>query len=354
MNTAIVSHDFSATIPVQAVFSVPLPQLVRESLLQISVPDFQLCLDFPLKHFKQEMGSGKITAAATVDEDLSLVLALTGKLIEGEATFRSEKTSLEIEITTDHAQAYFVASTLWAMFGLAKQVHIQTPGGRLDFPVVLSLSEISLMLRCRQIAYWLMVIERATGKEFSVPPNVSDAEREEIAFVYRAIIDRSFVWAIETVQVTISATSEGFAQLPLADHPVRHQLDLGLVHKNLLGQSLTLGNGTMVIEDMIVQNIEEVRREAALGDGHPVKMMVRSLTGQARFDLLEAPRLLDEPWDERIQQLVNLESQLDACLAERYHALAAATLAGLTEEEKKEITARPELDGSAFPITDEN
>src|SRR2546426_12846544 len=114
MSTVIANHDLSATTPVQVVFPVPLPQLVRESLLQISVPDFQVHLDFPLKYFTQETESGKIIAVAIVDEDISLVLALTGKLIEGGAKFQSEETSLEIEVATDHAQAYFVASTLWA------------------------------------------------------------------------------------------------------------------------------------------------------------------------------------------------------------------------------------------------
>ncbi len=55
--------------------------------------------------------------------------------------------------------------------------------------------------------------------------------------------------------------------------------------------------------------------------------------------------------NSNVQKMVELEPRLDAALVERYHALAAATLAGLTEEEKKEVTARPEL-GDAFLIGD--
>ena len=49
--------------------------------------------------------------------------------------------------------------------------------------------------------------------------------------------------------------------------------------------------------------------------------------------------------------LVDLEPHLDSHLVERYHALAAATLSGLTEEEKAEVTTRPEF-GEAFLIAD--
>jgi hypothetical protein len=51
---------------------------------------------------------------------------------------------------------------------------------------------------------------------------------------------------------------------------------------------------------------------------------------------------------------IDLESQLDAHLVERYHSLAAATLDDLTEEEKAAVTARPDLDEEAFLIEDWN
>ena len=52
-----------------------------------------------------------------------------------------------------------------------------------------------------------------------------------------------------------------------------------------------------------------------------------------------------------MQMLIDMEGQLDAALVERYNALAAASLAGLSENEKAEITARPEV-GEAFLIDD--
>lgn len=89
----------------------------------------------------------------------------------------------------------------------------------------------------------------------------------------------------------------------------------------------------------------------ARNDGHEVKVVVRSLSGQGRYDFPDAPRLPDAAWDQRIQTLISLESLLDAKLVACYHALAAATLSNLTEEEKAEVTIRPEL-GEAFLIED--
>jgi hypothetical protein len=68
--------------------------------------------------------------------------------------------------------------------------------------------------------------------------------------------------------------------------------------------------------------------------------------------LQNAPRLREPGWDPSIQALIDLEPQLDARLADRYNALAASTLDDLTEEEKRDVTARPELDEAAFILSD--
>jgi len=65
----------------------------------------------------------------------------------------------------------------------------------------------------------------------------------------------------------------------------------------------------------------------------------------------DAPRLRKKIWNEDLQLLINMEGQLDAALVERYNTLAAASLSGLNEDEKAEITARPEI-GEAFLIND--
>ena len=119
----------------------------------------------------------------------------------------------------------------------------------------------------------------------------------------------------------------------------------------LFGQQIFLGAESLLVENKVIENFDYVIRELAQNDGHKMEVVVRSLTGQGRYDFPNAPRLPDAPWSSTIQPLVNIEQQLDARLVECYHALAAATLAGLTEEEKAEVTVRPDL-GEAFLIED--
>jgi hypothetical protein len=62
----------------------------------------------------------------------------------------------------------------------------------------------------------------------------------------------------------------------------------------------------------------------------------------------EAPHLPTKVWDKDLQMLIDMESQLDAVLVERYNALAASTLEGLDDEERVAITERPHLGEEAF------
>jgi hypothetical protein len=120
----------------------------------------------------------------------------------------------------------------------------------------------------------------------------------------------------------------------------------------LLGQEISLGHETVIIEDGIVEDRDRIIQEMSSNDGHNVEVKFRSLTGQIRYELPEAPRLPVAAWDPIIQKLIDLEEKLALELAARYHALAASTLANLTEEEKAEITSRPELGEDAYLMAD--
>jgi len=358
MSTVITSQYSSATATVLAgILPFPPPQPVSEVSLQIVVPDFHLRLGFPLKYLDLvdltlDIQSGKVIFTTAVEEDVSLVFTLTGELIEGGAKFRSQEASLNIELAAERAQANFVASTLWAMFGLAGQVRVQMPEVELDLNFALPLLEISQMLQRRQAAYRLMVIERATDRQFFLPEHFSGEDLSAITETYRAIVDRSYIGHDHIIPLSVAANQDGLAWLAEHDQPTRYQFGPEPVDKILFGQSIPLGHGMAVIEDGIILEIDRVRAELARGDGHLVEVPMRSLSGQVRYEFPEAPHLPDTPWPERIQALIDLESQLDTRHAEAYHALAAATLAGLTEEEKKEITARPKFSEEASLTND--
>ncbi len=351
IEATIDRHPGTAIVPAGAL-PISLPEQDSEVLSHIAIPDFQFDLPTSFKDFTPDIEPGKIIARGTIDTGVTATLILTGSVLEGGINFQPGQFSFHLEVVEQRARAHFIASTLMAMLGLAGEMDLQIPELEVSQKLFFNmpLSEISLMLQSRQWAYRLMVIERATGKEFHLTPSISEAELSKITFVYRAIVDRSFVWPLETISIPVPATQEKLALLPSDGRPRRYQSSPEKLDEVILGQSLSLGYSTTLIEDMIFQNPDEVRRELAADDGHLVEIMIRSLSGQVKYEFPEAPRLPDEPWDERIQQFINLEAQLDASIVERYHALAAATLAGLTEEEKKEVTARPELDEGAFLI----
>jgi len=324
--------------------------------LQIGFSDFhsQLVASVIGSTFNREAESGTLAIRAAVGTDAIVDVNLAGSLVKDRTRFHPEQASLKIEPASARARAEFVATTFMAMLGLAEEVQLQIPeislGLRLKFDM--PLPEISRMLQRRQLAYRLMVIERATGIKFILPSRFSGDEVETIAFIYQAIVERSFAWPVETIQVSIPATQEWLARLAADDHPTDYGFGPEPATRTLLGQSIKLGHETVIIRDGIIEHAETVRRELACGDGHLVEVVIRSLSGQAIYQLPGAPRLPGAPWDSEIQSLIDLESQFDSRLAERYHALAAATLADLTEEERLEVTVRPELDEDVFSTID--
>ena len=112
----------------------------------------------------------------------------------------------------------------------------------------------------------------------------------------------------------------------------------------VLGRPVPLGKWKVTIEQAVIEKPDELRRAMSQDDGRDVKMLLLSLTGEVHFDFPDAPRLPDAPWDSTVEELEGLEKKLRLRLASRYHAVAARSLAGFSEEEQAELTARPEMD----------
>jgi len=328
-------------------FPVPLPPMSTVPCLQIAVAEFHFIeariLEFEFKH---EATTGTLFVKAAIDTHTIAVLEIMGRLLKEGAEFKPEAVSLKLDLTADRARADFVTSSLTAMLGLAEEVHLSIPEIALHVRLrfALSLLECSRMLLRRQTAHRLMVIERATGVEFLLPPYFSGDEITTMLLMYRAITERSFIWPLETYPLHILANEDYFHLITNLPQPTPLTFIREQVSETLLGKVIPFGKMTVTIADGIIENADALNREFARLDGHHVILMIRSLTGQARIELPEAPRLPQPPWDSTIQPLIDLESQLDARLAAGYHALAAATLEGLTEEEKAEVTAGIEMD----------
>jgi hypothetical protein len=335
-----------------------LPSSVPEATLHLVVPEFDFRFLIPLEELSKHIAPNKVNVRFAVDAGLTLTLALTGKPVEGGAMFEPEEGTLNFELANEKApRAQFVGVTLMAMLGLAKEVTLSVPeielnlGMRFNIP----LREISAMLLSRQLNHALMVIQRATGRQFEVLPTslFDKEERDSMAFIYHAIVDRSFIWPlIHPIGATIIISEDVLTRFPADGKTFKYLGPLGTMSKSILGESISIGDGQIHIADAVFHDPVAAKREITNSQSGMATVGVESLSGQAKFDFPNAPRLPDAPWDLKLQSLIDLEPKLDACLAEAYHALATATLAELSEDEKALVTSRPELDEDARLMND--
>lgn len=360
--TADVLSSTSIVLP-SSLPNFPLPQSLRAvqdqpkneqtlvGALNIVVPDFGIDLKIPLTDITSEMNSGRVLLEAALDSDSRIVLKLRGNPLNGEDKFYVLQVDLSTETTTKLAISDFVLTTIRASLGLANEVNLKLPELELDLRLRFSesLLGISELLRRRQIAYRLMVIEKAIGHRFDLPLDISGEDVEHIALVYHAIVDRSFEWPIETSTVFLPANGDSVNLLIRLNQMNRIDLGPSPQSRTIFGLEVSLGNASTMIEEAFLENFEEALDELNSGDGHPVAVQIRSRIGRGKVTLPDAPRLPHTPWDPNIQYLIDLEEHLDARLVGRYNALAAATLNGLSENQKAEITARSGI-GEAFRI----
>ena len=339
--TRMMIPEYAPTI-LSPALRLPYPGVESPSL-RISVPDLSFAIEGTVAQLEHD--AGQLFIRATIDTNVEASLSFAGRMMQHGATFQIEEALVRLAPTQDCARADFVASTLNAALSLWRKVQFQMPGTDLTLGFDLPLIEISKLLQSRQTSYRLMVIERATGLRFDLPPNgFSGTEIAAIVFVFRAIVDRTFKYhLINGIPITVGANEEGARRL-------RSLQEFGVItfgpeemSRRVLGIEMPLGPMTVTIQDLRIEDVDRVSDEVALHDGHPVTVLVRSGTNKALFALPEAPRLPSNPWDSRLQSLIDLEGELDSRLIERYHALAAGSLAGLTDEEKKRVTTRPQL-----------
>jgi hypothetical protein len=354
MSAAVIESNLLTTDNVlSGALPVPLPQVGPDLFLCFNIPAFQLHLTIPVTDLEPNMESGRVVFRAMIGEDATLVLTETGTLNREEDSFKIEHVNLHMEPLADTACADFIISTIRAALVLADDVHLRIPSLQIDTTLRFDepLLDISQMLRRRQTDYRIMVIERTIGHKFHLPLDISGDEVHDIAIVYHAIVDRSFVWPINSITLFFPATKEW------ADTLERHRQVTSIpigpdpFSLELFGHRIELGQKRIIIQDAVMENFETAQNEMSKDDGHVVPVVIRSMSGQAKYEFFGVPEPPAVMWTSDVQKMVELETQLDAALVERYHSLAAATLAGLTEEEKKEITARPEL-GEVFLIDD--
>jgi hypothetical protein len=352
--------SFSAEVLSAAHFVPPLPK-PQGSLLAIDVPAFGVHLQGELNDLDVSAGYREVTFGSFVAAGVSTLLTLrsehsspVGRELEIKAV------SLSLRVNDHRPRTHFIADTLYAMLGLAGPVKVSIPNINIDVGLHFAMppSEIAAFLQRRQTYFGLMVIEKATGLKFEIPPHISADEMNSIAFAYHAIGAGQFIWRVNDVIQQTPANAETLAWLdnlqPSEPSGCAYKLQLGPSQeiRRIFGQDVRLGDQTVFIVDGLIENRDDSRRELAKKDGQIVPITIRPRGRQGRYVFTNAPRLPDAPWDEKIENFIKLEDQLNERLAARYHELAASTVAGLTPKEIEAVTARPELDEDAHLIRD--
>lgn len=255
-----------------------------------------------------------------------------------------------LSITSTTPSAHFIAATLQSLLILDELAVLQSEDGKLsaNMHFVDSLGIASKFLQRRQMAYRLMVIEKAFNHTLPIPATPSDADRRNIDFIYRAVTDRSFIEPFWQDSFEFPATEQVRKLLSDLDgqHPFLFEIDC--LQEVLLGQSIDLGQVNLNIQNCVLANPHEVAPELQQLNGHRFRAVIRSLSGSANYQFLDAPMLPVNAWNKVITEFIELEEKLDDKLFQGVNELAASTLSGLTPAEIAEVTQRFFLDGEAF------
>jgi hypothetical protein len=232
------------------------------------------------------------------------ILKLSFYGIEEDNRFRVKAYSFDLEKNDNTPELVFRFESLLSICGLGKKLVIQLPNNKCELSnsSKLELAKISNFLQGRQLAYRLMVIEKALRVHISFPKGpIAGKDIESIGYCYHSILDRKFEWECNTdAEVGFTGT--------------------GNETKEIFGKTINLGIQKFTLISYKIAKIESIT----------------------------TPSLPKNAFRNDIQKLIDLDAKLDSMVMDKYFDLAGATLDGLTEEQIKAITERPRLDEEAF------
>ncbi|HEY0457611.1 MAG TPA: hypothetical protein VGC97_00585 [Pyrinomonadaceae bacterium] len=322
------------------------------SYCNFSFSDFDNIFRFEITDIIWDEFSEKIIFKLEYGDYFFVYLQLNGYWeLENEQRFQLTDVDWYFEEKENTPISAFAVETFKVILCLTNKVKIEIPS--IDYwvgvSVPLPLNSISEILQNRQLAYRLMVIEKAFQISLTFPRRfIAGEEVENIAFCYHAIIDRQFEWTVNSFTFFPTADEENLKYLPLKNtsyhltFPTLNEIRVIFNHQLHLGQFL------IEVEKAIVENYDEVKEAFSKLDGNPVKVIIKSLNGKVRYETLNVPGLPKRAWKTIIQDLIDLTGKFNAVFLERYFKLAASTLEGLSKEQKESITERPKLSIKGF------
>jgi hypothetical protein len=358
----VVPDAFRIPVPAELV-SKPqsLPKLHRDdsSVLMIEVPALNMQLSSAISNIITKNGYQEVVFESVVDRNVLAYLTLHSERSNGTGDdLQIKNASLSFRLANHKARTHFITDTLYAILGLGGPVNLAIPNIKVNLTLnfALATQEISNFLQLRQLEFGLLVIEKASGLEFDIPPHISGEEINSITFAYHAIVENQFEWRVNEITQPTPATEEmlyWFDSLkPIDQNGSVYKLMFGPTPSTrlILGKHVSLGQETILLEDAVIENAEVVRQELAKGDGQIVPIRIRPISRRGRYLFANAPRFHQDAWDETMKSFVAVDELLDKALASRYHELAFSTVAGLTHDEIRTITTRPELSEDAHLI----
>lgn len=343
--------------PAMVAQPISLPVSLRNispNSIEIAFPEFGGAFGGAVTIDSSEVDSGLVIATASITPDLDLVM----ELVDEDQTGSSTRATVEIrhrDAERRRAIDVFLRYTLFALLGLSRRVdlrlHIAGVEPLVSLSFAIPLSAVSQYLQSRHLAYKVMVIERATQEQFFLPATRSAVEVATISFVYEAIVKRSFLWPdnYDGGVIRLPASREGLSELLALKQEREVKCGPHPITSTLFGKTISLGVGTVTVLDAEIEDGDQSEAVLEGSEGREVQIGIRSLSGRIRYDLPEAPRLTEGLWDRNTQALIDIDSLLDAALFERYNALAAGSLAGLTDEEKARVTERVDFAAAFLP-----
>jgi hypothetical protein len=315
---------------------------------EIEFFEFNHKFSFEIIEIEGELPSSEIVLYLKFDNNVIRVV-LSGKWKDDEGLYINNF-GLGIEKTGETPVSAFLLKTLWVMLGLSTKVKIQIPTFNQEATMSFdtSLNTISDLLQTRQIAYRLMIIEKAFGVKLPFPQFIDGKDIENIAYCYHSVVDKKFEWFCQSAITPWVASQTYFSLLPEKNVPFPIQYGYEPIEKEIFGYQIDLGLQTGKIEEAVLDNFEEVKKELSKLDGSQVLAQVRSKSGIVQIESITTPHLPEKVFSKDIQQLIDLEDKFDSMYFDKYLNSFSNAFEGLTDEQVQAITERPTLEEEAF------
>jgi len=298
-----------------------------EFTLSIELPEFGWKLTGEIVHLESTDNYSEITLGTIVDIGITASLTIRSEPSTGpDENLQIKEASLSFQVAEHRAQSLFITDTLYSMLGLGGPVRVLIPSINLDLSLRfnVALSDLSELLQRRKMYFGLLVIEKATGKEFQVPEYISGADMSAIFFTTRAILDRRFIWRVnEIVQPTPAndETLKWFQNLrPSTPDIPAFKMVFGPTasHQVVFGQEIFLGPQTVLIEDAVIEDRMRVAAELESRSGRLIPVRIKPLSRVGSYIFTDPPALPNEAWDQNIRHFIELDHTLSQSLMNRY------------------------------------